>query len=290
MNFDYYTYNLWDGNAYGKFKTNTVLRYDNEYKKVLAWGALGLAKNPGRKKGENVSKPIELFKLSLGNLAEDLKPELPPELHLQKEQRHIRAITDYLQKMDINFSENIRLILTVPAEYSYQAKKVMRECAFKANLITKIDSDRLQFTTERGTVDLTTRKLLNNCELGEVTERAGDFCGSTFVDKEFLKFLGKIVGEEVNQKFDGTFIPLFPYQSAIKFKIFITQKYEVECCHEEGVEFLGELLVDLPDIDLGLDRKVKFSLCFGDEEIKASAINSLNGQNYHTVFNLDTES
>ncbi|CAG8473471.1 25251_t:CDS:10 [Racocetra persica] len=517
MNFDYYTYNLWDGTAYGKFKTNTVLRYDNEFKEVLAWGALGLAKNPGWRRGKNTSNPVELFKLSLGNLAEDLKPELPPGLHLQKEQRHIRAITDYLQKIDINFSENIRLILTVPAEYSYQAKKVMRECAFEAKLITKIDSDRLQFTTEPeaaaiycitkrslrdnflndsettflivdcggGTVDLTTRKLLSNCELGEVTERAGDFCGSTFVDKEFLKFLGKIVGEsaikllrekhygemqymvqefcnnikipytgddnftydfdldricqvlkqyvigeaktsleekewiieidnkdvkemfdpiveriirliqvqlensrtcsalfmvggfseskylqnrvknefkdkvahilippeptaaivrgaviyglrmnpsfcniqdpsikpiiknrvlkytygvevgiisrfstlakrgtttEVNQKFDGTFIPLFPYQSAIKFKIYITQKHEVERCHEEGVEFLGELLVDLPDIDLGLNRKVKFSLCFGEEEIKASAINSVNGQNYHTVFNLDTES
>ncbi|CAG8519124.1 8872_t:CDS:10 [Cetraspora pellucida] len=505
MNFDYHTYNLWAGNAYGKFKTNTVLRYDSEFKEVLAWGALGLAKNPGRRRSESVSKPVELFKLALGNLPEDLKPELPPKLHLQTEQRHKRAITDYLQKMG----------MLLPL---FKPKKVMRECAFKANLISKVDSDRLQFTTERkaaaiycitkkslrdnflkdsdtsflivdcggGTVDLTTRKLLSNCELGEVTERSGDFCGSTFIDKEFLKFLGKIVGDgaikllrekhygemqymiqefcsnikipytgddqftydfdldveicpvlkqyvlgeaktsleekewiveinnndvkemfdpiveriirlikvqlenshtcsaifmvggfseskylqnrvqtefqdkvahilvppeptaavvrgaviyglrmnpsfyniqdpsikpiiknrilkftygvevgmisrfstlakrgtttEVNQKFNGTFVPLFAYQSAMKFRIFITQKHEVECCLEEGVELLGELLVDLPDIDLGLDRKVKFSLCFGEEEIKASAVNSTNGQNYHTVFNLDTES
>src|SRR5947207_2174395 len=46
-----------------------------------------------------------------------------------------------------------------------------------------------------GTVDLTTRKLVREkpLQLGEVTERIGDFCGSTFIDKEFIKFLrGKL--------------------------------------------------------------------------------------------------
>ena len=46
-----------------------------------------------------------------------------------------------------------------------------------------------------GTVDLTTRKLLDDKQLGEVTERAGDFCGSTFIDKEFINALCKILGE-----------------------------------------------------------------------------------------------
>ena len=45
-----------------------------------------------------------------------------------------------------------------------------------------------------GTVDLTTRKLLINDQLGEITERAGDFCGSTFIDVEFIKYLRKIIG------------------------------------------------------------------------------------------------
>ena len=40
-----------------------------------------------------------------------------------------------------------------------------------------------------GTVDLTTRKLIGNKQFGEVTNRIGDFCGSTFIDKEFIKFL-----------------------------------------------------------------------------------------------------
>src|SRR3954470_2067553 len=47
-----------------------------------------------------------------------------------------------------------------------------------------------------GTVDLTTRKLngIKPLQLGEVTERIGDFCGSTFIDKEFVKFLREKLG------------------------------------------------------------------------------------------------
>src|SRR6266498_1605592 len=47
-----------------------------------------------------------------------------------------------------------------------------------------------------GRVDLTTRKLLINDQLGEITERAGDFCGSSFIDVEFIKYLRKTLGEE----------------------------------------------------------------------------------------------
>ena len=46
-----------------------------------------------------------------------------------------------------------------------------------------------------GTVDLTTRKLVDKNQLSEVTERIGDFCGSSFIDKAFLKYLGRIVGD-----------------------------------------------------------------------------------------------
>jgi hypothetical protein len=45
-----------------------------------------------------------------------------------------------------------------------------------------------------GTVDLTTRKLTGKKRLGEITERIGDFCGSTFIDREFIKFLREILG------------------------------------------------------------------------------------------------
>ncbi|CAG8504980.1 9395_t:CDS:2 [Funneliformis mosseae] len=47
-----------------------------------------------------------------------------------------------------------------------------------------------------GTVDLTTRKFINEEELGEITERTGDFCGSTFIDTEFIKYLRKKLGDK----------------------------------------------------------------------------------------------
>jgi hypothetical protein len=42
-----------------------------------------------------------------------------------------------------------------------------------------------------GTVDLTTCKLVGNnpLQLDEITERIGDFCGGTFIDREFVQFL-----------------------------------------------------------------------------------------------------
>ena len=45
--------------------------------------------------------------------------------------------------------ENVLLVLTVPAEYSENDKAIMRECAFKAELISDRNSGKLQFTTER---------------------------------------------------------------------------------------------------------------------------------------------
>src|ERR1044071_3692280 len=47
-----------------------------------------------------------------------------------------------------------------------------------------------------GTVDLTTRKLLDGSRLGEVTERIGDFCGSSFIDDEFIAHLIRELGYE----------------------------------------------------------------------------------------------
>jgi molecular chaperone DnaK (HSP70) len=46
-----------------------------------------------------------------------------------------------------------------------------------------------------GTVDLTTRRLLRDNKLSEITERTGDFCGGSYVDREFLKFLSRKLGE-----------------------------------------------------------------------------------------------
>ncbi|CAG8503839.1 32560_t:CDS:2, partial [Racocetra persica] len=65
----------------------------------------------------------------------------------------------------------------------------------KEHMITEVGSSFMIVDCGGGTVDLTTRELLENNRLGEITERSGDFCGGTYVDKEFIKFLKRRVGD-----------------------------------------------------------------------------------------------
>ncbi|CAG8504999.1 9396_t:CDS:2 [Funneliformis mosseae] len=206
---------LWHGEV-GQLKTNTVLQYDDKYKQVKLWGAPALAKKPNRRDtNRKENKPVELFKLHLGDILDNFKPNLPID--------YKKAITDYFREIGkvikdtvttrwpkIDYFKHVLLVLTVPAEFSEKSKAIMRICAYNAGLIKEECSTNLQFTTELnfmivdcggGTVDLTTRKLINDKQLGEVTERAGDFCGSTFVDDEFLKYLRKIVGDKPMDSF-----------------------------------------------------------------------------------------
>lgn len=84
----------WHGEV-GQLKTNTVLQYDDIYNNVKLWGAPALAKRQGRKiRKQNSSegnKPVELFKLHLGDLLEEFKPKLPVN--------YKKAITDYLREI-----------------------------------------------------------------------------------------------------------------------------------------------------------------------------------------------
>ncbi|CAJ0911447.1 796_t:CDS:2 [Entrophospora sp. SA101] len=203
------------------FKTNTVLSYDDSLK-LLAWGYPALAEEPSKrsKRNQTQSRPVELFKLHLANVKEDEKPPLPLGLDSR------RAITDYLHEMNkvsMKYPQQVRFVISVPAEWGHDARAVMRECMYNAGYLEARQSDNLEFTTEPeaaaiyciktlaehnlavgssfmivdcggGTVDLTTRTLLPQNKLGEITERSGDLCGSSYVDREFLKYLGKKLG------------------------------------------------------------------------------------------------
>ncbi|CAB4408748.1 unnamed protein product [Rhizophagus irregularis] len=216
----------------GVLKTNTVLQYDEDFLQIDAWGSPALAKRQRKKdRTSNPPKPIELFKLHLGDIPEEKKPILPPSLSYKK------AISDYLREMGkliketvttrwpgVNFMTQAKIIITVPAEFSEKSKSIMRECTYNAGLINELHTDRLQFTTEPeaaaiycmrtlsehfdnpvgtsflivdcggGTVDLTRRKVVSTNKLGETTERTGGFCGGAYVDQEFIKFLATKVG------------------------------------------------------------------------------------------------
>ncbi|RIA89188.1 hypothetical protein C1645_825213 [Glomus cerebriforme] len=213
---------------HGVFKTNTFLLYNSQNWNVVGWGSGAITRQEKKKKKKSNSNSINdpptlsvsLFKLHLGNVGEQDKPILPQGLDYRQ------CVIDYLAEMTklikttiatrwpgINFHRNVLIVLTVPADFSERAKATMRDCAWRAGLLQSANSPNLEFTTEPeaaaihcitslkqlglkagvdcggGAVDLTMRRLTTNNQISEITERTGDYCGSTFVNKEFLNFL-----------------------------------------------------------------------------------------------------
>jgi len=82
----------------------------------------------------------------------------------------------------------------------------------------------------------------------------------------------------------GNYRPIYPGQTKINFDIYYTKEKSAVYCDEPGMKFLGELLINLPDVHLGTNRPCTLSLSFGDMEIKAKAFNKTSGQNYQTKF------
>ncbi|RGB26163.1 hypothetical protein C1646_820575 [Rhizophagus diaphanus] len=214
----------------GNLETPTVLKYDKDFN-VISWGIPALAERTIRRKSNAAddSKSVELFKLHLGNIEE--KPYLPEGLDYKKvitDYLHEigKMMKNYLSDKYkyLDFHDQVIIILTIPAEFDNNAIAILRQCAFEAKLTDARNSRNLKFITEPeaaaihcmnslsgngikpgdsfmivdcggGTVDLTTRQLLVDYTLGEITERMGDFCGSSYVDQEFIKFLERKVGK-----------------------------------------------------------------------------------------------
>ncbi|CAG8597322.1 8382_t:CDS:10, partial [Paraglomus occultum] len=215
----------------GYLKTNTALLYDESWN-VLKWGAAAYLGRPRAKDAERARqlKPVELFKLHLGDIQPEEKPQLPPGLDFKK------AISDYLAELwqctkeilekrwpTVSMSEEVLKILTIPAEFNENTKAVMRNCAANAGIIDHVDSPLLEFTTEPeaaaidclakvedhydlepgdsflivdcggGTIDLTIRTLLQGKRISEITERTGGFFGSTHIDRAFSLYLARKV-------------------------------------------------------------------------------------------------
>src|SRR5437764_11475594 len=93
-----------------------------------------------------------------------------------------------------------------------------------------------------GTVDLTVRRLLSNDRLAETTERTGDFCGGTYVDDEFLKF--------VEDKVSRTAMDLLKKKHYDQVN-YMVHKY---FCPEIKIPFTGEKS-EFKDIELDIERK-----------------------------------
>ncbi|CAB4438834.1 unnamed protein product [Rhizophagus irregularis] len=80
---------------------------------------------------------------------------------------------------------------------------------------------------------------------------------------------------------------LLPCQTGFSFEIYMSSNCDPRYCDEPGMEYVGTLRIDLPDVHLGYNRPVTFGLSFGHMEISAFAKNNVNGQNYKTSFEVD---
>lgn len=83
--------------------------------------------------------------------------------------------------------------------------------------------------------------------------------------------------------------PCCSCQTSGVFEIYYTREYEGKYCDDSGMKLLGKLRIDLPNVELGLDRSVTFKLAFGRMEITATAKNDRNGQNYQANFEIIAE-
>ncbi|CAG8519740.1 9075_t:CDS:10 [Cetraspora pellucida] len=219
------TNSRWSGRE-GLSKTNTVLLYDSTCTEVLKWGEPALVHEPKKNRNNvrELGSPLlpqqhvaERFKLYLDENAERLF--LPPNLDYRK------AISDYLRKMKGVIEETldkrwpglklsqVLFVLCVPAEWKPHTKAIMRDCAYKAGLLNDSIESHLEFTTEPEAAALHCLSVIeehnlsegvvfayfcviqrSNVTLKEETERTGDLCGSTYVDQEFIDFMGRTVG------------------------------------------------------------------------------------------------
>ncbi|CAB4421887.1 unnamed protein product [Rhizophagus irregularis] len=227
-----YSNDTWNG-EFGHLKTNTVLQYDDEYNNVLLWGAPALAKKPNRRtKSQNNERnnPVELFALYLSSLDESSKPKLPVD-YKKAITDYLREIGKVIKETvvmrwpRVDYFKNTLLVITVPAEFSEKSKIIMRTCAYNASLIKEEYSTNLQIITEPEAsvmycmknrenqvfaqsntnimivdcgddiVNLTTHNFINN-HFGEITNKAKDSCGSSFINAEFIKYLRKRLGDK----------------------------------------------------------------------------------------------
>ncbi|CAG8640705.1 10242_t:CDS:2, partial [Paraglomus occultum] len=210
-------------------KVPTVLLYDEDLN-VRQWGYAATLLDESYD-DEDEALFAEQFKLHLSDDADINKPLLPRGVdHIKAINDYLRELTKVIRDRittkwqgSVNFPENVRTVMTVPVEWSDDAITAMRDAALEVGLVTRACLANLEFINEPeaaalycfgscpeyklkpgdafmtvdcggGTVDLTTRYLIEDGALGEETESTCETCGSTFVDKEFLKFIGQRLG------------------------------------------------------------------------------------------------
>ncbi|GES97300.1 hypothetical protein GLOIN_2v1732694 [Rhizophagus clarus] len=214
----------------GHVKNPTVLKYDESFN-LMSWGYPALSQRPNRRKRNIGLKPVENFLLYLSKT--ENKPRLPEGLDYKTAiTDYLREMSNLVKESlrvcwpDFDFYKNVLIIIQVSIECDNKAKAIMRKCAYNAGLINYEESSNLHFITRHeaasiysstsvlrefnvisvgssfmivdigaDVVDAITRTFLKDNKLGDIIGRIEDLCGGNFVDEEFLKFLGRKVGQ-----------------------------------------------------------------------------------------------
>lgn len=102
----------------------------------------------------------------------------------------------------------------------------------------------------------------------------------------FSKLVSRGTIVDVDQEFGKDLYPSIEDQTAASMKIYKTPELEGKYPDDPGMEKLGELILDFPEPYLGFNRKLRFTLTFGQMEIRAYCTNQ-NGKSVDAVFNLE---
>jgi len=91
---------------------------------------------------------------------------------------------------------------------------------------------------------------------------------------------------DVDQEFGLELHPSYENQTEISIEVHSSTAIDATYCDELGMKKVGELRLDFPDPHLGFQRTIKFTLTFGQMEIRAYARNQ-QGKTTNAVFELE---
>ncbi|XP_042560108.1 heat shock 70 kDa protein 12A-like [Clupea harengus] len=95
-----------------------------------------------------------------------------------------------------------------------------------------------------------------------------------YCDDLFHKFVQKGQSVLCDQAEEYTFNPVSSDQTAMSFPFYSTEKPDAMYVDEPGMKKIGQIVVNMPDIREGRNRKVKLEVSFGVTEIQATAMTS----------------
>ena len=88
---------------------------------------------------------------------------------------------------------------------------------------------------------------------------------------------------DIDKSVTRTYYPMEQNQTAVDLAFYATENKQVRYTDEQGVKFIGKIVVEMPDTTDGLKREVDISVYFGGPEIQVEAEDKKSGNKYNTT-------